>query len=1161
MNPMLVSQQWLLDETERRRIHVFCCRDPTDASLAYEQGEFSIEHIPASLPLITTPETLMKADHIPTTAEFSRWAGLQGLISTENIVLYAQNSSNLHIYASWWYLQYFQIRRVALLMGGFHKWKGLNQPIESGPARSVRRFRELGLRPDRFLFFRRKDMELFLLSSTGTREPKAYEQKPFIYKQIVYVGTQHSPELGNFFLRLSQCFQEQAVKLKLDLLRQKATLESMQRKQKDRAIYHSIIDTTPFEHVRTLKEIGTIRTTAPTSTSALDPLTAGSQTAQSFIYRLPYTLFLTQTGTIFDGCDEETATKALSEASMAFTTSTVADSLAHTHTAFNYSASSENDMSLCSSLVTRVFSNAHINVDLPTLFMGDSLAETALVIFAATLARGTGTFLYSLHIIDEALVRKIANMMHNTLSTDLVKALDDKLVTFSKYAQDTHGRSGTSRADKKALYVAAMEDGPLSNGSKEGLVRQYRSALPQIPQYHTLMETQKTQAIRKLHTSIFMFDASVPFKACSKESLLKDMTDSISRFRTTNLGSNSDPLSALLEGREYEREYSHSNKQILSLGFHPSGRELTNTERLKLSINLPILSATREEPDYTDPATISHILQNYVSGDRHQTSALPGKPSHITTAKALASKFLAAFERISQRYKSFNICSGSSWHVNLATPDDRKDRALEGLQKRQKESLEETRQLNETRRFISKSKGQLLVPGAEQKYQMRPTTLNKKTISDPSAGLVGTRTLQRAPPTSQTATVSLQYTRSSYSKLTPVLTEEQKWREQLSAMYRDSLIRELDVASESGDGDQEASLDELDDYFELLADKALLSFTDNQDTETYALRYRQCLSELIIVSPVDSERDDEEGVNSVEGQPEHGHKVQEYLRKMTQTQVHAPMACLPTLTTPDVSLISTVKPEPESYRGAPVERQLTSLHRRRIRKRRHATLHKAVHASQPALTEQSEDSQICTPQCSAPVSLVGPRHVRIDGRQISHCPRTRAKREMAGDQWVTYKEFQLMQRLSSPATIAPAQSEELTIDPSKLTDLFDTGGVQLYFDWTGVPHLHRVHTSTLRALLKTPAVRFCIKKYGSQYFSARTHYPVLTANTMEFTFRMLETLILRRFRSRLVALTPPPIGPRSSRNTTRYGSQLFGIGQVQSCWKILRRAMAHTLTE
>lgn len=1157
---MLVSQQWLLDETERRRIHVFCCRDPTDASLAHEQGEFSVEHIPASLPLITTPETLMKADHIPTTAEFSRWAGLQGLISTENIVLYAQNTNNLHIYASWWYLQYFQIRSVALLMGGFHKWKAMNQPIESGPARSVRRFRELGLRPDRFLFFRRKDMELFLLSSTGTKEPKAYEQKPFIYKQIVYVGTQHSAELGNFFLRLSQCFQEQAVKLKLELLRQKATMESMQRKQKDRAIYHSIIDTTPFEHVRTLKEIGTIRTTAPTSSSAIDVLTTGSQTAQSFIYRLPYTLFLTQAGTIFDGCDEETATKALSEASMAFTTSTVADSLTHTHTAFNYSASSENDMSLCSSLVTRVFSNAHINVDLPTLFIGDNLAETALVIFAATLARGTGTFLYSLHIIDDALVRKVDSLMHNTLSTDLVKALDDKLVTFSKYAQDTHSRSGTSRADKKALYVAAMEDGPLSGGSKDGMVRKYRSALPQIPQYQSLMATQKAQMIRKLHTSLFMFDSPVPFKACSKESLLKDMADSLSRFRTTNLTTSTDPISALLEGREYEQEYSHSDKQMISLGFHPTGRELTNTERLKLSINLPILSATRVEPDYTDPATISHILQCYVEGDRHQASTTHGKPSHVTTAKALASKFLAAFERVSQRYKSFNICSGSAWHVNLTALDDRKDKAFEGMQKRQRETLEETRQLNETRRLISKNKGQLLVPEADQRRQTRPTTSNKKNFSDASVGLMGTRTLQRTPPTSQTAIVSHQYVRSSYSKLTPVMTEEQKWREQLSTMYRDSLIRELDVASESDPDDQEASLDELDDYFEFLADKALLSFTDAQETETFALRYRQCLSELIIISPVDSESEDDIELGPTEGQPEPGQRVQDYLRNITQAQVHAPIACLPTLTTPDVSLISTLKPEPESCRGAPVERQMTSIHRRRVRKRRHATLHKAVHTSQPIVAEQSEDSQVCTPQNPAPVSLFGPRHVRIDGRQISHCPRTRAKRELTDDQWITYREFQLMQRLSSPATIAPAQSDELTIDPSKLTDLFDAGGMQLYFDWTGAPHLHRVHTSTIRALLKTPAIRFCIKKYGSQYFSARTHYPVLTANTMEFTFRMLETLILRRFRTRLVILSPPPVGPRSSRNTTRYASQLFGIGQVQNCWKILRKAMTHTLT-
>jgi thiosulfate/3-mercaptopyruvate sulfurtransferase len=133
----LVSTQWLANNLNEPDIVIVDASAflPTDGR--DPAAEFAEAHIPGARFL----DINQVADHsnpvphmLPSDAEFGRAMTELGVGRDDRIIVY--DNSPLRTAARGWFMfRHFGAERVAILDGGFQKWRAEGRPVESGPAR------------------------------------------------------------------------------------------------------------------------------------------------------------------------------------------------------------------------------------------------------------------------------------------------------------------------------------------------------------------------------------------------------------------------------------------------------------------------------------------------------------------------------------------------------------------------------------------------------------------------------------------------------------------------------------------------------------------------------------------------------------------------------------------------------------------------------------------------------------------------------------------------------------------------------------------------------------------------------------------------------------------------------------------------------------------
>jgi thiosulfate/3-mercaptopyruvate sulfurtransferase len=132
----LVSTQWLADKLGEADIAIVDASAflPTDGR--DPNAEFLDAHIPGArfLDINLVSDRSNPAPHmLPSAAYFSRAMADLGVGRDDRIVVY--DNSPLRTSARGWFMfRHFGAERVAILDGGFRKWRSEERPIESGQA-------------------------------------------------------------------------------------------------------------------------------------------------------------------------------------------------------------------------------------------------------------------------------------------------------------------------------------------------------------------------------------------------------------------------------------------------------------------------------------------------------------------------------------------------------------------------------------------------------------------------------------------------------------------------------------------------------------------------------------------------------------------------------------------------------------------------------------------------------------------------------------------------------------------------------------------------------------------------------------------------------------------------------------------------------------------
>jgi thiosulfate/3-mercaptopyruvate sulfurtransferase len=132
----LVSTQWLADKLGEADIAIVDASAflPTDGR--DPNAEFLDAHIPGArfLDINLVSDRSNPAPHmLPSAADFSRAMADLGVGRDDRIVVY--DNSPLRTSARGWFMfRHFGAERVAILDGGFRKWRSEERPIESGQA-------------------------------------------------------------------------------------------------------------------------------------------------------------------------------------------------------------------------------------------------------------------------------------------------------------------------------------------------------------------------------------------------------------------------------------------------------------------------------------------------------------------------------------------------------------------------------------------------------------------------------------------------------------------------------------------------------------------------------------------------------------------------------------------------------------------------------------------------------------------------------------------------------------------------------------------------------------------------------------------------------------------------------------------------------------------
>jgi len=132
----LVSTEWLADQLGADDLVAVDCSWFMPSSGRDGQEEFLAGHIPGArfLDIDSVADKAHGSPHmLPSASQFAEAMGELGIGSDDRIVAY-DNSPVRTAARGWFMLRHFGAERVAILDGGFDKWRREGRPVEVGDA-------------------------------------------------------------------------------------------------------------------------------------------------------------------------------------------------------------------------------------------------------------------------------------------------------------------------------------------------------------------------------------------------------------------------------------------------------------------------------------------------------------------------------------------------------------------------------------------------------------------------------------------------------------------------------------------------------------------------------------------------------------------------------------------------------------------------------------------------------------------------------------------------------------------------------------------------------------------------------------------------------------------------------------------------------------------
>ncbi len=138
--PALVSTEWLAQHLGQPGLRVVDGSTYLPTSGRNPAAEYAAAHIPGAIffDLDASSDAASPLPHmLPSADAFARRMSALGLDDADDIVVYDGSGVNLSAPRVWWTFRVFGHDQVAVLDGGFGKWRREGRPIESGTAARV----------------------------------------------------------------------------------------------------------------------------------------------------------------------------------------------------------------------------------------------------------------------------------------------------------------------------------------------------------------------------------------------------------------------------------------------------------------------------------------------------------------------------------------------------------------------------------------------------------------------------------------------------------------------------------------------------------------------------------------------------------------------------------------------------------------------------------------------------------------------------------------------------------------------------------------------------------------------------------------------------------------------------------------------------------------
>jgi thiosulfate/3-mercaptopyruvate sulfurtransferase len=134
--PALVSTEWLAQRLGQLHLKILDGSWYLPAAGRDPPSEYAAAHIPGAIffDLDASSDSASTLPHmLPTAPAFARRMSDLGIDDADDLVIYDGSGVNLSAARVWWMFRVFGHSRVAVLDGGFAKWRAEGRPVEGGP--------------------------------------------------------------------------------------------------------------------------------------------------------------------------------------------------------------------------------------------------------------------------------------------------------------------------------------------------------------------------------------------------------------------------------------------------------------------------------------------------------------------------------------------------------------------------------------------------------------------------------------------------------------------------------------------------------------------------------------------------------------------------------------------------------------------------------------------------------------------------------------------------------------------------------------------------------------------------------------------------------------------------------------------------------------------